>query len=244
MVSKLKMLLPLVCLLASSTAYALGLGDINLKSSLNQPLLAEIEILQEENLSPGEILPTLAAVADFKRAGVQREFFLSNLDFKLVSAGGKQLVLVVSTKESVQEPFLNFLIEVNWPTGRILKEFTILLDPPLYDNTQVLELNDFTTETSSETVVETIVEETVVVPVTRVEENLPANQYRVKRNDTMWEIAVKLRPVQGVSPQQIMLAIQDVNPNAFIQGNINRVKEGSVLSIPSVDDIKIGRAHV
>ena len=241
MVRKLTLLMPLIALFLTGNVYALGLGDVTLKSALNQPLIAEIEVLQEEGLSPGEILPTLAAVADFRRAGVQREFFLSNLNFRLKSVGNGQLILVVSTIESVQEPFLNFLIEVNWPSGRILKEFTILLDPPLYDNAPILELNEFTTavDTIDAEVAETIAEEAIVEVVTPQPrlDNLAPNQYRVKRNDTMWEIAVRVKPDANLSAYQVMLAIQEVNPNAFIGNNINRVKEGSVLSIPSADDI-------
>ena len=243
MVRKFKTLLPLFCLIFAGTAYGLGLGEITLKSSLNQPLLAEIEVLQEQGMEPGEILPTLASQDDFRRAGILREFFLSNLLFKFVSVGDDQLLLIVTTKEPVQEPFLNFMLEVNWATGRVLKEYTLLLDPPLYDNTSVTSFSSEpivaapVTTTVVEAVSETI-SKAVKTPAPVRDESLAANEYRVKQNDTLWQIAIAVRTDKTLTPHQIMLAVQQMNPDAFLNNNINRLKEGSLLVIPSNEDIK------
>lgn len=244
MVRKFKALFIITCLVFTGTAYGLGLGEITLKSALNQPLLAEIELLQEEGMSPGEILPTLATQGDFRRAGILREFFLSNLQFTLVSGTDGQLVMLVTTKDPVQEPFLNFMLEVNWPTGRLLKEFTLLLDPPLYDQAS---LTPFSApeETAiavvpapvTTTVVETT-SETVSKPVAVRQEAIKDNEYRVVQNDTLWQIALRVRKDKTLTPHQIMLAIQQMNPDAFINNNINKVKEGSLLVIPTTEEIR------
>jgi len=114
-------------------ALALGLGEIEVKSFLNQPLEAEIQVISAR---PGEIddlLVSLASREAFARAGLSRPRYLSDLRFKVKkSEEGDSAVIVVSTKDGVKEPFLNFLIEADWAKGRLLREFTILLDPPFY----------------------------------------------------------------------------------------------------------------
>ncbi|MEJ2043187.1 MAG: FimV/HubP family polar landmark protein [Reinekea sp.] len=235
------------------TAFGLGLGDIEIKSNLNDPLEAEIKLLQLNGLSAGEILPTLASNDDFRRAGVERSFFLSNIQFRTGENDSGELVIRLTTKQVVQEPFLNFLVEVNWPGGRLLKEYTVLLDPPVFDTGLTVDALNVTrpqpsvsqTQTSVDLTTSTVVDsadttDVVVQPVASVqsrEDNLPAGQYRVQRNDTLWEIALKVPGRSGYSPQQVMLAIQDLNPEAFLNGNINRVKAGSVLTFPSAAQI-------
>lgn len=200
-------------------AQALGLGDIELNSNLNEPLDARIELLEPSDLSANEILPTLASRLAFEQAGVERDFFLSNIRFDVQPASDGGLVIQLSTTQAVREPFLNFLVEVNWPGGRLLKEYTLLLDPPLFD-----------TEAEDQT--------RSVEPATTASQPQPATppaprQYQVQRDDTLWEIALRIEAGRGYMPQQIMLAIQDLNPDAFINNNINRIKAGEVLTLPN-----------
>jgi pilus assembly protein FimV len=114
-------------------ALALGLGEIEVKSFLNQPLEAEIEVISAR---PGEIddlLVSLASREAFARAGLSRPRHLSDLRFSVSkNEAGDEAVILVTTKDGVKEPFLNFLIEADWAKGRVLREFTILLDPPFY----------------------------------------------------------------------------------------------------------------
>ena len=114
-------------------ALALGLGEIEVKSFLNQPLEAEIEVISAR---PGEIddlLVSLASREAFARAGLSRPRHLLDMRFAVnKSEDGSEAVILVTTKDGVKEPFLNFLIEADWAKGRVLREFTILLDPPFY----------------------------------------------------------------------------------------------------------------
>jgi len=224
--------------LTSEMAYALGLGEVTLKSSLNQPLLAEIELLDAKTLAPGEVVPVLASAEDFNRAGVDRQFFLTDLTFTpVVRPGGKSVIQVSSTKP-VREPYLNFLIEVLWPSGRLLREYTLLLDPPLY---------------SPEIAAAVAPQLPVAAPIVRsaaapqqqaarpaasssAGSAVPGEQYKVTPNDTLWEIAERAR--QGGTVHQTMLAIQDLNPDAFIGNNINRMKNGQVLRLPNAEQIR------
>jgi pilus assembly protein FimV len=113
----------------SALAPALGLGDITLHSALNQPLNAEIALVDPGDLAEGELSVSLATAEEFARAGVERVFFLNDLRFTAVLRGDRSVIRVVSSKP-VNEPFLNFLVQVNQPNGRLLREFTLLIDPP------------------------------------------------------------------------------------------------------------------
>ncbi len=126
---------------ALNQAHALGLGEIRLKSALNQPLDAEIELVQVRNLSSNEILPNLATRNDFIRAGVERPFFLSSLKFRSVVRADGTAYIRVTSDRPVQEPFLNFLMEVHWPRGRLLREYTLLVDPPVFSGDAATAVN-------------------------------------------------------------------------------------------------------
>ena len=115
--------------LYSGLVPALGLGGITLHSALNQPLEADIELLQMGDLDSGDIRVRLASEADFARTGVDRLFFLNDLRFTPLLRGNRHIIRVVSSKP-VQEPYLNFVIEVARPNGQLLREYTVLLDPP------------------------------------------------------------------------------------------------------------------
>ncbi len=108
---------------------ALGFGNINMKSALNEPLHAEIELLSATPDDIKNLEVKLASREAFLRAGVDRSVLLSRIKFDISKRSGKYYV-VLRTQESVREPFLNFLLEMNWKSGRMLREYTVLLDPP------------------------------------------------------------------------------------------------------------------
>ena len=117
--------------LASSGARALGLGDIEMRSALNQPMNAEIRLT---SVQPGEadgMIVKLASPEAFQRAGIERTSVLTDLRFAVDQSGGSPVIRISSNKPVV-EPFLNFLLEVDWPSGRMVREYTVLLDPPVF----------------------------------------------------------------------------------------------------------------
>jgi pilus assembly protein FimV len=222
---------------STGMANALGLGEITMHSALNQPLHAEVELLSVKNLDAWEIKPTLANGADFDKAGVERFYFLTDLSFDVqINDDGKAFVTIKS-KKPVIEPFVNFLVEVNWPSGRLLREYTLLLDPPVFDEEAPSLLQ------SDETDNVTYAEETEAAPsvVTKAEVvglKAAPGTYVVGESDTLWEVAMRVRPSKQVSPQQTMLALQTLNPKAFVHGNINLLKQHQVLRIPTLEDIQ------
>ena len=214
-VRKLVLAIAAASALSSGMAHALGLGELTLKSTLNQPLVAEIELLDIKDLTAAEVVPSLASPEDFAKAGVDRQAFLNDLTFTpVLNASGKSILRVTSSKP-LSEPMVKFLVQVMWPNGRLLRDYSVLLDP-----------SKFSPQTA-DAAAQPAPAQTVTAPVTGATKS---SQYTTTPRDTLWEIAAKAR--NGGSIQQTMLAIQALNPDAFIDGNINRLKTGQVLRLP------------
>ena len=124
--------LSFLALAIAPQSWGLGLGEIELNSALNQEFRATIELFDASGLEPGEILVSLGSSEDFDRVGVERFFFLTGLDFQVEMAANGDPQVVVTSPRPITEPYLNFLVEVLWPNGRLLKEYTVLLDPPTF----------------------------------------------------------------------------------------------------------------
>ena len=120
MVGKLAGALLTLSVLDVKVAHSLGLGELQLNSSLNQPLDAQIQLLNVGELDPAQIRVHLANEIDFNRAGVERIFFLTDLRFSVAVDGKGGGTLFINSHKLVREPFINFLIETRWPSGRLL----------------------------------------------------------------------------------------------------------------------------
>ncbi|MBP8203518.1 MAG: FimV family protein, partial [Pseudomonas sp.] len=252
-VRKLVLAIAAASSLSSGMAHALGLGEVTLQSALNQPLIAEIELLEVRDLASGEVLPSLASPEAFNKAGVDRQFFLTDLKFtSVLKPNGKSVIRVTSNKP-MREPYLNFLVEVLWPNGRLLREYTLLLDPPLYTPQSVIPAAaqlPVAAPAPAPRIQPPVARPAIaaVQPTAPAAPSAPAapaapaampldgNEYKTTANDTLWEIAQRARA--GGSVHQAMLAIQDLNPDAFIGGNINRLKSGQVLRLPDEQQVK------
>ena len=243
-IRKLVLAIAAASALSSGVAHALGLGEISLQSALNQPLVAEIELLDVRSLTSTEVMPSLASAEEFQRAGVDRPFFLNDLQFSpVITAQGKSIIRISSSKP-VREPYLNFLVEVHWPSGRALREYTVLLDPPLYnpqnsaDVAPQLAVAAPTAQPQSQSAARapqpTRSAPSTVRPVAPQPER--QSEYRTVAHDTLWEIAARHQR-GNATVQQTMLAIQDLNPSAFINDNINLLKTGQVLRLPDEQQI-------
>ena len=121
----------LLILVLPGSALALGLGKLELKSRLNEPFEAHIPLLSVTADELDSLKVNLAGLEEFRRAGLERPFELTKLKFQLKESANKDYILITS-QDSIREPFLNFLVEINWNRGRLLREYTTLLDPPTY----------------------------------------------------------------------------------------------------------------
>lgn len=243
MLRKLAIMPLLACLLYPAAGFALGLGEIRVDSALNQPLEARIELT---NVRAGELdalQVRLAPPESFSRVGIDRPFILTQLRFSVESEGG-QPYIQVTTREEVREPFLNFLIEASWARGRLLREYTVLLDPPVMMPAIVEPVR--AAQPASETQRATgtpaaAPQRTLPTPMLG---RIPDDRMRpgsgefgpIQRDDTLWSIAERTKPSQDITTSQMMLALFEANPEAFY-GNINNMKTGYVLRVPSRDEI-------
>ncbi|WP_424823351.1 type IV pilus assembly protein FimV, partial [Pseudomonas viridiflava] len=131
-VRKLVLAIAAASALSSGMAQALGLGELSVKSTLNQPLVAEIELTDAQGVNAAQVVPSLATTADFAQAGITRQAFLNDLSFTpVINANGKSVLRITSSKP-VREPYVKFLVQVLWPNGRLLREYSLLLDPPKF----------------------------------------------------------------------------------------------------------------
>ena len=118
----------LICL--PLTANAVGFGSLKLNSSLNEPLNAEIELMSVTSADISSMSVKLASSDAFLRAGMDRSAILGEMKFAIQQHDNGAYYIVITSKSPVREPFLNFLLEMNWQNGRMLREYTMLLDPP------------------------------------------------------------------------------------------------------------------
>ncbi len=226
---------------------ALGMGDFSLNSALNQPLDAEIKLLNTRDLDTEQVRISLAKPSDFNLSGIDRDFFLTNIEFVVELDGEGNGVVKLTTREPVVEPFLNFLLETRWPTGRLLREYTVLLDLPVFSQSASEGIDGAVArqgqrDSGAPAPVETSASVSTMSSAYQAStdnELRPGESYRVQSDDTLWKIAAKSRPSKNVSIQQAIVSIQRLNPGAFMGGNINRLKAGSVLRLPVEDEIDV-----
>lgn len=223
--------------------WALGLGEIQIKSKLNQPLDAEIQIT---SASVSELKDVVFSIPDadvFARYNLDRPQVLNSVRFIVENRGSANKVIRLASTQVVKDPFLTFLIQADWPQGRMLREYTVLVDPPLFvPSKDVIETQAYvdtaviSTRNTSNTQ-GTIDGRNQTGSSGRASSNsnnrnfsntsVSGDSYRVKRGDTLWEIANSIKPDDSFSVNQTMIAIFRNNPEAF-EGNINRLKAGQV----------------
>lgn len=241
--------------LATSAAEAAGLGKLTILSSLGQPLKAEVEI----SATGEELVGMTARLAPpdvFKQAGVDYASSLQDLRFVVEKRANGKSVLKLSSARPVNEPFLDFLVELTWPSGRLVREYTFLLDPP-----------EFASGQGMRTSVDAKIVETVrgggATPEPRVQRQpspapqkptvaaaadaaparpasaekpatsdkaAPASRM-VERGDTLRKIAAESQ-YANVSLEQMLVGLYRNNRDAFIGNDINRLKAGAILNIP------------
>ncbi|MBS3934533.1 MAG: LysM peptidoglycan-binding domain-containing protein [Sulfuritalea sp.] len=211
------------------SAQAAGLGRLSVYSGIGQQLNAEIAVIA----TPGELVSMTAKLASheaFREAGIEYMPLLSDVRIHLDKNAAGQPVLRLTSKRPISEPFLHFLVELNWTSGRMVREYTFLLDPP--------ELLQAARPAS------------VVAPVTPIGKALPpapaqpkpaanatgkvqpaATEYRVKPGDTLSKIARETR-TETVTLDQMLVALFNVNQDAFVGNNMNRLHAGKILRVP------------
>jgi pilus assembly protein FimV len=241
---KLIVLGMLSLILAPGAALSLGLGDIRLNSYLNQPLDAEVALSIGSAAELESLQVRLASMDAFSRYGLDRPAFLDDLRFQVRRTGAASAVVQVSSTRPIAEPFVTFLVEATWQGGQMLREYTVLLDPPTFmpapatapvpgaavDAPQPAPAAR--AEPAPAPVARPAPAPAPAVAPTPAQSEYGAEFGPVQRNDTLWAIAQRVRPDAGLSTNQVMVALFRANPHAFA-GNINRLRAGVILRVPS-----------
>jgi pilus assembly protein FimV len=249
-VRKISTTLALIGLFAPWSASPLGIGEIRLQSALNQALNAEIPLVSLDVGELSDIRVTLASPEAFAHAHIERNYQLTKLRFNIQAAPDGSYFIKVSSKEAIREPFLNFMIEVYWPQGRLQREFTVLLDPPdsfqesSANNEELPETGSYVRprvqpaqrpsrqEYAHGQVRKSFGEGRAVPKAESSAYPVTGTRYGpVSRNETLWGIAKKYQNPQ-ISQRQMLAAIYQANPKAFYQPSVDALKAGATLTIP------------
>ena len=242
MVRKLALAVSLAVGTLPMSVYALGLGDMTTHSALNEKFKADIALISVKKGQIDTLKATLAPASVFNRLGVERTLFLTRLKFRPMRLKNGKAVIRVTSSEPIREPFLDFFIKLDWPNGQAVKEYTALLDPPSLTRRRAEKIAAASAQQSSGAAASRSAgDQTIVRAASRPQRTASDGEYGpVAANETLWEIADDLRP-QGISIHQMMMALYQANPHAFLNNNINLLKKGQVLKVPSADEITIGR---
>ncbi|MFG6457156.1 FimV/HubP family polar landmark protein [Roseateles sp. BYS96W] len=240
-------------LVAASGAQALGLGKLNVQSALGETMRAEIDVT---SLTPEEASSLKVRVAPpdaYRATGVDYSAVLSSAQVQVVTRGGRT-VLRVSSDRSVQEPFVDVILELTWSTGRLVREYTLLFDPPAVPKPAPTVTTPAAISASSG-----VSSEGVASPAPAAATALPRSapaasssparqtaaaapaatgesEYRVQPGDSLSRVASQTQ-VRGISLDQMLVGLFRNNPDAFIDGNMNRLKSGSLLKVPGSETL-------
>ena len=233
--------------LPASSAYALALGRITVQSALGEPLRAEIDIPQINAEEAASLKPTLARAESYRAAGLEFNPALTSVQITLQRrADGRSYIRLVSDR-AVSEPFLDLILEANWSSGRIVRDYTVLLDPPKLGPrapvapaspqvvaSAVTTPRVVTTPAPANTQAAVTTRPAVAAPVQVPAAPPRPDKVTVRRGDTLSEIARANKSSQ-ISLDQMLVALLRANANAFINGNLNLLKAGAVLTMPTDD---------
>jgi pilus assembly protein FimV len=256
--SKLRRITLAVCFaLMPVAANAAGLGKLTVISGLGEPLNAEIELL---STTPEELSTLTAAIAPeeaYAVQGLERSPLHNAIQVEVSKKPNGTPILKLSTRQPVSDPFLDMLVQVDWASGRLLREYTVLLDPPGYSNNAAAgsaAVRAPTVQSTSPSGSATSTESgaasgstgnqqpadgvygadapTAEKPVAPTEQ-----EYITAKGDTLSSIARRMS-VEGVSLEQMLTGLYNANEDAFVGGNMNRLKTGQILRIPSAEELQ------
>ena len=242
--------------------HAAGLGKLTVRSALGQPLSAEIELLVADKAELDSLNASLASGQSFKDAQIEYAPVLSTLQFSIGKGAGGKPVLKLTSSKPVNDPFMDMLIELNWASGRLLREYTILLDPPGVAVPQTVspvavsvpqaELQPQPEKAPAQVAAKPMAPVQNAVSAAPLGEKRPEqaqpeaapspeskpaameSYVRVKTGDSLGKIAQRVRPA-NISLEQALVSLYQENPDAFQNNNMNLLKSGKRLKVPSAE---------
>lgn len=231
-------------------AHAAGLGKLSVTSALGQPLAAEIELFAADKAELDSISATLASDQAYRDARVDFSPVLSTLRFSVEKKPGGKAVLKVTSSRPVNDPFIDMLVELSWASGRLVREYTMLLDPPGMASPQTVAPVAVTPAQSPAraapapvappaaqppATADAPVSEPAAAPKAAAPQDTAPTRVKVKRGDTLIGIAQRVRS-DSVSLEQTLVGLYRENTHAFV-GNMNRLKAGRTLAVPTAEAV-------
>ncbi len=255
--SKLKQITVALCMaLLPITVFAAGLGKLNVSSGLGEPLVADIELL---SVTPEELNSIIAAIASeeaYTVQGIEKPASHNTIKVEVAKNSSGAPILKLKSSQPISEPFLDMLIQVDWASGRLLREYTVLLDPPGY--TGEADTNSGAAQTTqapmikpSSTANDTQMADApsgikkskrraksqpTEVMVNDGSSDVSGQEYMTQRGDSLAKIAQSMKP-EGVSLDQMLVGLYQANPDAFDAKNMNRLKVGKIIRQPSEQEL-------
>ncbi|MBX3665199.1 MAG: FimV family protein [Burkholderiales bacterium] len=225
-------------LLAPWMAHAAGLGRLTVQSSLGQPLAAEIDLVAVRGDEASTLAVRLASPDAYQQANLQYNSGVTGLKLSIERRQNGQSYIKVTGARPMNEPFVDLLIELSWSGGRIMREYTALLDPPGYG--QQAQAVATPAAAPAAPASRPIASAPVAAPVPAVAPAAAAPSAQeygpIAKGETLGKIAASLKP-QGVSLEQMLVGLYRSNPDAFIRNNMNLVKSGRILRVPDAQEL-------
>ena len=211
------------------SAFAVGLGSVNVTSALGEPLNASIELL---SMTPAELSSLQAKIdseAAYVEQGLTRLAVHDEIKLRISKDAGNN-ILKLTSNSVIADPVLDLLVVVGWSNGRVSRQYTVLLDPPSYNpaatQTQAPATNQFDNASIKKTNTDSANQSQSAAS--------PAQEHLTKRGDTLYKVARRMQPA-GVDLDKVLVALFEANPEAFDGKNMNRLKVGKILQAPSED---------
>ncbi len=230
---------------------AAGLGQLNVNSGIGEPLKAEIELLSVSPAEKNTLKANIAPESTYAAQGLDRPASHQGIKVEITKSANGKDILKLQSNQPIDEPYLDMLVEVEWETGRILREYTVLLDPPGYKTSVAAPKVDVPAIKAKSNLAPKPIAKNdqssagslVTANTSAVNSNSfgTADDYLTKRGDTLSKIAGRMKP-EGVSLDQMLVGLFEANPDAFDGKNMNRLKVGKILQTPTKEALDaIGR---
>ena len=226
----------MLLLLVPAVASAVGMGRLNVLSFLGQTLDAEVDLVSVQKDELPTLSARLASPEAYRQANLEYGAAAAGLRFRIDKRQNGEFYIKITSARPINEPFVNLLIELTSGSGRLLREYAALIDPLDYVPAQSAAAAPAAAE---ETRPAPVPQPPVAVATPAPTKPKPAGGGKygpIKRGETLFKIATSVKP-EGVSLEQMLVAILRSNPQAFINNNMNRMKAGATLHIPDLEQL-------
>lgn len=222
--------------LSITSAHALELGELTAISKADEPFKAEIQLLDVNSLKPNEVRIRLGSESEFRQAEIVPNRILSRLRFQVRQPSNGKLVIDVVSRDKLDVENLDFVLSARWPSGKVVRGYKV----PLKETVLVENSGGEVVQSSKVAKANNTINRTTFVDARSLLESMPTEgTYTTSQGNTLWSLADRNKPNNQLTVYQTMMAIQALNEDAFYANNINLMKEGAILRLPTKEQIAL-----